>query len=118
MYRVEWNAGLTRIVILFLLVLVSQTLLAKDRPSGFLDLEPRIEVLQGDWDGATLPESSAQGWTSLAETPFKALDEREFIWLRAELSKAELITKPWLLLHPYIQKVTVFVDGQATTASL
>ncbi|WP_372994510.1 7TM diverse intracellular signaling domain-containing protein [Marinobacter sp.] len=117
MYRIGRDACKTQIITLFFCFFASFVLLAdENKPGGFLDLEPRIEVFQGDWDKADRPDSSAKGWTRLSETSFRADDKREFIWLRAEISKTELTTKPWLLLHPYIQKVTAFVDGKATTA--
>ncbi|PPI80725.1 response regulator [Marinobacter flavimaris] len=117
MYRIGRDACKTQIITLFFCFFASFVLLAdENKPGGFLDLEPRIEVFQGDWDKADRPDSSAKGWTPLSETSFRADDRREFVWLRAEISKTELTTKPWLLLHPYIQKVTAFVDGKATTA--
>lgn len=117
MYRIGRDACKTQIITLFFCFFASFVLLAdENKLGGFLDLEPRIEVFQGDWDKADRPDSSAKGWTPLSETSFRADDRREFVWLRAEISKTELTTKPWLLLHPYIQKVTAFVDGKATTA--
>ncbi|GBO86783.1 hybrid sensor histidine kinase/response regulator [Marinobacter salsuginis] len=116
MYRIGRDSWKARIITLFFCLFASSILLADGIQGGFLDLEPRIEVFQGEWDRATRPDSSEKGWTPLSETSFRADDKREFIWLRAEISKTELTTKPWLLLHPYIQKVTAFVDGEATTA--
>ena len=111
MYRIGRDACKTQIITLFFCFFASFVLLAdENKLGGFLDLEPRIEVFQGDWDKADRPDSSAKGWTPLSETSFRADDRREFVWLRAEISKTELTTKPWLLLHPYIQKVTAFVD--------
>ncbi|WP_150911849.1 7TM diverse intracellular signaling domain-containing protein [Marinobacter halotolerans] len=116
MYRVGMGACNLQIITLFLFLFASSNLLADDTAEGFLDLEPRLELFQGNWDEATAPDPSETGWTPLSKTSFRADDPREFVWLRTEISKSELKTKPWLLLHPYIQQVTVFVDGKATTA--
>ncbi len=116
MYRIGVGACNLQTITLLICLFTSCNLLAEETTGSFLDLEPRLEVFQGDWNKATRPGASKKGWTPLSETSFRADDKREFVWLRAEISQSELASKPWLLLHPYAQKVTVFVDGHPTTA--
>ncbi|WP_286221627.1 7TM diverse intracellular signaling domain-containing protein [Marinobacter apostichopi] len=116
MGHVESNVlGLRAVLALFLLC-ISSDLWANGDSAGFLDLAPRMEVFEGDWDSPIRPAESKQGWTPMAETSFRAQDTRQFIWLRAQLTSSEITSKPFLLLHPYAQKVQVYVDGEATTA--
>lgn len=104
-----------QILCLFVLVSVSAEAIENRDSAGFLDLEPRLEIFQGDWERSTPPDQSLEGWQPLTKTSFSAQDKRQFIWLRTELTHSELRTKPWLLLHPYAQKVQVYVNGEATT---
>ncbi|WP_375182883.1 7TM diverse intracellular signaling domain-containing protein [Marinobacter sp.] len=75
-----------------------------------------MEVFEGDWDRATRPTQPEEGWIPLTNTSFKAGDQRQFIWLRTKLTTSEIVSKPWLLLHPFAQNVHVYVDDVATTA--
>lgn len=111
----DWSGLGLRAALLFLLLLFSSDLFANDDSSAFLDLAPRIEVFEGDWDSPSRPTESTQGWVSLSTTSFKAQDKRKFIWLRTVLTDSEIASKPWLLLHPFAQNVQVYVDGEATT---
>lgn len=111
-----WSAPRLRALLVFVFLLLSAPALAADDASGFLDLEARMEVFEGDWDRATRPAQSQNGWVPLSTTSFRAQDQRQFIWLRTELTRSELTSKPWLLLHPYAQNVHVYIDGEATTA--
>lgn len=115
MGHVELSALGLRVVLTFLLVCTSSDLWANGDSAGFLDLAPRIEVFEGDWDSSSRPAESKQGWVPLSTTSFNAQDKRQFIWLRTVLTNSEIATKPWLLLHPYAQNVQVYVDGEATT---
>ncbi len=116
MGHIYWSALRLRVALFFLLLLISSALLASEDSATFLDLEPRIEIFQGDWDRAMRPDQPVQGWEPLTKHSFKAQDPRQFIWLRTELTSSEITKKPWLLLHPYAQNVHVYVDGQATTS--
>lgn len=115
MGHVESKALGLRVVLAFFLVCISSDLWANGERAGFLDLATQMEVFEGDWDSPVRPAESNQGWVPLTTTSFKARDKRQFIWLRTALTESEIATKPWLLLHPYAQKVQVYVDGEATT---
>ena len=116
MGHIDWSGLRLRVVLFSFLLFISSVLLANDDSADFLDLEPRIEVFEGDWDRSTRPVQSKQGWIPLSKTSFSAQDTRQFIWLRTELTGSEITAKPWLLLHPYAQNVQVYVDGEAATA--
>ncbi|WP_375170539.1 7TM diverse intracellular signaling domain-containing protein [Marinobacter sp.] len=111
-----WSAPRLHALLVFVFLLLSAPAFAADDASGFLDLEARMEVFEGDWDRATRPTQPEEGWIPLTNTSFKAGDQRQFIWLRTKLTTSEIVSKPWLLLHPFAQNVHVYVDDVATTA--
>ena len=100
----------------FFLLTISAESPAMGDSEGFVDLEPRLEIFQGNWEGPTRPPESINGWQALTNTSFSAQDKRQFIWLRTELTSTEIRSTPWLLLHPYAQNVQIYVDGEATTS--
>ncbi|MDO6441813.1 7TM diverse intracellular signaling domain-containing protein [Marinobacter sp. 2_MG-2023] len=115
MRGVDRKTGLFQVVIACLVLLVSGLAAAASPEAAIRDLGSKMELYQGSWNKPEPPPDDETGWVSVANPAFSTSDIDKPIWLRANLEDLDLSRQHWLILHPYAQRVNVYVDGKPTT---
>ena len=115
MAEVERNTGLIQVVITCLLFLFPGFVMAANVETSITELGPTMELYQGSWDEQGPPTQGKGSWVPLETETFATSDVDQPIWLRTNLGGLDLSRQQWLILHPYAQRVQVYVDGKLTT---
>lgn len=117
MREVGRNMGLFQIVTAFMLFLFPGYLMADGQETIIKELGPYMELYQGHWDQKKLPPEDQSNWAPIKTQNFATSETDGPIWLRADLEDLDASRNYWLILHPYAQRVSVYLDGQLTTPS-
>ncbi|HEY9119572.1 MAG TPA: 7TM diverse intracellular signaling domain-containing protein, partial [Marinobacter sp.] len=107
--------GLFQVVIAVVMFFSSGYVTAADQETIIKELGPHMELYQGTWENREPPPEDQSSWIPI-DTPNYATPETDRpIWLRTELKNLGASKNYWLILHPYAQRVSVYLDGQRTT---
>lgn len=115
MREVDRNTGLFQVVIALMLFLLPGYLTADSQQAIIKELGPDMELYQGRWDKTELPPRDQENWIPITTQNFATSNIDGPIWLRTALNDLGASSSYWLILHPYAQRVSVYLDGELTT---
>ncbi|MBJ7274933.1 7TM diverse intracellular signaling domain-containing protein [Marinobacter salarius] len=115
MHGVVRNIGVHQVVIAFMVFVFPGYVMAADQETIIKELGPYMELYQGSWDNREPPPEGQGKWIPLKTQNYATSETDGPIWLRTQLENLDASKNYWLILHPYAQQVSVYLDGQRTT---